>query len=141
MVYLIRRFVAIYIDSLIAFVLTTMVYTIGQICIGIKISEIQTPSSDDMLLLELFILFLYFCLAEFFLNRTLGKKLLKLEIRGYEESKGKVRLKQVLIRNLVRLIPIEPFSIFLNEEHRMWHDMASKTSVIDVRKKKYTRPQ
>lgn len=136
MVYLIRRFVAMYIDSLIAFIITTMVYTIEQICIGVEMLKIQTPDPDNMLLLELFILLIYFCFAEFFLNRTLGKKLLNFEIRGYEESKGKIRLKQVLTRNFVRLIPIEPFSIFLNEEHRMWHDMASKTTVVDVRKRK-----
>ena len=136
MIYLIRRFVAIYIDSLIAFILTTMVYSIEQICSGVQMSKIQTPDPDNLLLLELFLFFLYFCLNEFFIKSTLGKKILKLEILGFDEYRGKKRLKQVLLRNVIRFIPIEPFTIFLNEEHRMWHDMASKTTVVDVRKKK-----
>jgi len=136
MVYFIRRFVAIYIDALIVFFVATIVYTVIQLCIGIDMFQIKTPDTGNMLLLEIFIIFTYFCFADFYFNRTFGKKFLKLEINGYEDSKGRARLKQVLIRNLIRLIPIEPFSIFLNEEHRMWHDVASKTTVVDVRKKK-----
>lgn len=59
---------------------------------------------------------------------------MKFKITGFAESKSWTRLKQVLLRNVIRLIPIDPFSIFLNEEHRMWHDSISKTKVIDVRK-------
>jgi len=134
MVYLIRRFFALYIDGFIIFVLINVFDIIGQIINGVDISSVHTPELENILILCIY--FLYFCLVEFFLNRTIGKKILKLEINGFENLKGKVRLKQVLIRNLIRLIPIEPFSIFLNEEHRMWHDIASKTKVIDARMKK-----
>jgi len=134
MVYLVRRFFSIYIDGIVVFILTNVFDIIGQLLSGTEISKVQTPDLNNMLIISIYIL--YFCLAEFFLNRTLGKKLLKFEIIGFEESKSITRLKQILIRNLIRLIPIEPFSIFLNEEHRMWHDMASKTTVVDARKKK-----
>ena len=134
MVYLIRRFFSIYIDGVIIFVLTNTFEILGQILSGVEISKIQTPNLDNMLIFSIYLI--YFCIAEFFLSRTLGKKILNFEIIGFEESSSIKRLKQVLIRNLVRLIPIETFSIFFNEEHRMWHDMASKTTVVDARNRK-----
>ncbi|MDD4993802.1 MAG: RDD family protein [Paludibacter sp.] len=132
MVYIIRRFFAIYIDGVIILVLTNCVEIFEQVYNGVEISNVQTPQLDNLLILSIYLV--YFCFAEYYLSRTLGKKLLKLKIIEYQKSKGMLRLKQVLIRNLVRLIPIDPFSIFLNEEHRMWHDLASKTTVVDARK-------
>ena len=134
MTYFIRRFVAIYIDALIVFILSNLVYTMGQLLIGVGFMNIKTPNPDNMLMLDFFIFVIYFCFAEFFKNRTLGKFLLKLEIVGFENIKGTKLIKQILLRNLIRLIPIEPFSIFLNENHRMWHDLISKTTVVDIRK-------
>jgi uncharacterized RDD family membrane protein YckC len=60
--------------------------------------------------------------------------LLKFKIIGYDKTLGKKRLKQVLVRNLIRIIPLDPFSIFLDEEYRTWHDKLSKTKVVDSRK-------
>lgn len=132
MVYLIRRFFAIYVDGIIIFISTNCIEIICQVWNGVEVSKIKTPDLNNLLILS--ICFLYFCLSEFYFSRTFGKRMLQLQIIGYQEPKGIKRLTQVLIRNVIRLIPIEPFSIFLNEEHRMWHDIASKTTVIDVRK-------
>ena len=104
MVYLIRRFFSIYIDGVIIFVLTNTFEILGQILSGVEVSKIQTPNLDNMLIFSIYLI--YFCIAEFFLSRTLGIKILNFEIIGFEESSSIKRLKQVLIRNLVRLIPI-----------------------------------
>ena len=134
MVYLFRRFVAFYLDCIVVNIISYIVSFFVCIFKGVSVLEIIT-NTNYMLVIFSLVIFIYFCFCDFLFNRTFGKTILKFKIEGYEDVRGMERLKQVLIRNLVRLIPIEPFSIFLNEEHRMWHDLASKTTVIDARKK------
>lgn len=133
--YLIRRFFSFYIDMTIICIISIIVYVVSQLLAGTSLSFIKNPLRENLVIIQLLVYLFYFILSDYFFYRTLGKKLLKFKIIGYQ-SNGKLRLKQVLIRNLIKLIPIEPFSIILNEEYRMWHDMVSKTTVVDIRNKK-----
>lgn len=116
-------------------IISIIVYVVSQLLAGTSLSFIKNPLKENLVIIQLIVYLFYFILSDYFFYRTLGKKLLKFKIIGYQ-SNGKLRLKQVLIRNLIKLIPIEPFSIILNEEYRMWHDMVSKTTVVDIRNKK-----
>jgi len=133
--YLIRRFFSIYIDMAIVLIISIIIYVVSQLSIGVSFSMIKNPVNDNLVIIQLFVYLIYFIFSDYFFYRTLGKKLLKFKIIGFKPD-GKSRFKQVLIRNFMKLIPIEPFSIFLDEEYRMWHDFASKTTVVDSRKKK-----
>jgi uncharacterized RDD family membrane protein YckC len=116
-------------------IISIIVYVVTQLLLGVSFTMIKNPLKENLVIIQLIVYLIYFIFSDYFFYRTLGKILLKFKIIGFQ-SNGISRFKQVLIRNLVKLIPIEPFSIFLDEEHRMWHDMASKTTVVDVRKKK-----
>ncbi len=134
MTYLIRRFAAAYIDSIIvvAFILTFQIlYTLAN---GESLNEVESPSANYWLLLQFITLFLYNFFFEFFFKRTIGKMLLRFRILGFDESLSLNRLFQILKRTLSRFIPLEPFSILLDEEREMWHDKLSKTKVVDARK-------
>ena len=81
------------------------------------------------------ILFCYYVFSEFFFEKTLGKKILQLQVNGFEQKDKMKLLKQVLIRNLFRFVPFDQISIIFYEDNRMWHDMVSKTTVSDVQPK------
>ena len=133
--YLIRRFFSFYIDMSLISIISIIVYVVNQLLLGVSFTMIRNPLKENLVLIQLLIFLIYFIFSDYFFYRTLGKKLLKFKIIGFQYN-GNKRFKQVLIRNLIKLIPIEPFSIILNEEHRMWHDFASKTTVVDVRNEK-----
>jgi len=135
MIYLLRRFAAFYIDNGILFFVTTFVYLLKERISGISLDEIVNPDTMELLIYHILLFFFYFFICEIFFFRTIGKILFKLKINGFSSISLKKRMFQSLIRNLARLIPFEPFSIFLDEEKRMWHDMVAKTNVIDGRKK------
>lgn len=67
MVYLARRFFAIYIDGVIIFILANLYYIIGQVLTGVEVSNVKTPDLDNLVLIGIF--FIYFGLSEFFLDR------------------------------------------------------------------------
>jgi len=133
--YLVRRFFSFYIDMVFISIISIIVYIIIQLLSGISFTMIRNPLKENLVIIQLFIFLFYFIFLEYLFSCTLGKKLLKFKIVGLQSNK-KTRFKQVLIRNLVKLIPIEPFSIFLDEKYCMWHDSISKTTVIDEREKK-----
>ncbi len=135
MVYLFRRFAAYYIDNIILFVLVLFVYIFQQVLFGVPVSEIDNPRANLLLCYHLLIGVIYFSLFEFYFQRTVGKMALKFKIEGMEEFLNAKRFIQVLKRTISRFIPLEPFSILLDENREMWHDKISKTKVVDMRNK------
>ena len=135
MTYLIRRFAAYYLDNIILFFLVFFVYVFQQVIIGVPFLEIGIPKANLLLCYHLLIGFIYFSLSEFYFQRTIGKMALKFKIKGLEGELNKKRFIQIMKRTASRFIPLEPFSILLDEKREMWHDKISKTKVIDLRKK------
>ena len=74
---------------------------------------------------------LYYFITEFLFNKTLGKKIFKLEVVYKNKT-----LLSILIRSLVRLFPLDLFFILIFKD-KVLHDYLSKTLVID--KKKYNK--
>ena len=133
MIYILRRFAAFYVDNVILFIVTGFAYILKERISGISLDKIIVPDTNELMLYHIVLFFLYFFVCEVFLFRTIGKILFKLRICGFSSISLKTRLFQSTLRNLSRLIPFEPFSIFLDEEKIMWHDSISKTKVIDAR--------
>ncbi len=130
---------AYYIDGFFVFLASLVGYIVYLSILGVPLTEIDNPSIWILFNFQLIATIGYFVIFEFFFNRTIGKMIMKFRIDGLKNSKGMVRFIQVLGRTLMRLIPLDPFSIFLNKEKTMWHDSVSKTKVVDERihKKKY----
>ena len=61
--------------------------------------------------------------------------LFSFKIQGFGNKINLGHFLQVLKRTLSRIIPLDPISIFFDEDWIMWHDKLSKTKVIDIRKK------
>ena len=133
--YLIRRFFAFYLDAIIAMVFIVIFEIVRTLLSGQSLQEVDSPTSNHWVFLQIISLFLYCFLFELFFKRTIGKIVLKFKIVGVEESLNIRRFIQVLKRTVSRFIPLEPFSIFLDENWEMWHDKFSKTRVVDIRKK------
>jgi uncharacterized RDD family membrane protein YckC len=133
--FIIRRFFASYIDAFIIMVSSIMVYIAICLSKGQSVENIENIPFDVMQLFSIIIYLTYFMLMEFSYGKTIGKLALRLEISGLDKTKGSKRLLSVILRTLIRLFPLDPFSIFLDDEGRMWHDKISKTKVIDLRKK------
>lgn len=82
-------------------------------------------------LFSLFMYFVYYLLFEFFTHTTPGKLVTRTKVVAEDFSFG-----SILARSALRLIPLEPLTIFFNEEKLCWHDQFSKTKTICLTKNK-----
>ena len=118
---LIKRLFAFIIDL---FVINIIVYPI----ILFNWDYILRNSGHNLLLYSVIITFLpyflYFFFTELLFEKTLGKKILRLEV--YVPNN---KWFNILIRNVCRFIPFDPIS-FLFDKSSFWHDKLSNTSVI-----------
>jgi uncharacterized RDD family membrane protein YckC len=73
----------------------------------------------------------FYSIFEFTTQRSIGKYISKTKV--VTKNGEKPSLQDIIVRSLVRIIFIEVFS-FLGSYCRGWHDMASKTYVVDVKK-------
>jgi uncharacterized RDD family membrane protein YckC len=70
----------------------------------------------------------YYALTEFYFQRTIGKYLTNsLVINEYGERPD---FKTVCLRTLTRIIPLDPYSFFWTNDHRLWHDTWTETFVV-----------
>ena len=132
--YYVRRFAAWYIDIIIVMICSVLIQVLIN-HIGPESWKIENPTAENWVIIQFVVMFLYYIILETLSRITLGKLILKLKIVGVERKKLNERFFQILVRTIVRFIPFEPFSIFLNEEKVMWHDRLSKTKVIDIQRK------
>jgi uncharacterized RDD family membrane protein YckC len=79
--------------------------------------------------MDLIFALVYFTLQEYILGgRTLGKLITRTKVVRVDCTP--LTFRAILIRNLIRLIPLEPFSFFINKKSP-WHDEWSETIVIN----------
>jgi uncharacterized RDD family membrane protein YckC len=69
----------------------------------------------------------YYFLTEVFTGKTPGKYLTRTHV--VDETGGRAKPVQILLRSLYRLVPFDAFS-FLSAGRPGWHDRWSKTRVI-----------
>ena len=116
-----KRIIAYLIDGVI-------IITPLQIFAFLTWDKILNEYSDYLIIITLTIQFvpfiLYFMISEFIFSKTIGKKIMKLEVE-FEKN----RIASILIRSLSRLIPLEIVSFFYFE-NKLLHDILSKTSVV-----------
>jgi RDD family. len=78
---------------------------------------------------SILVYFLYYFVLEYFGGRTIGKMITKSKVVNLEAGKD-VRLGQVLIRTIMRCIPVDILSYLFTSNG--FHDRISKTLTIKV---------
>ncbi|MEC5167436.1 putative RDD family membrane protein YckC [Flavobacterium sp. PL11] len=131
-----QRFLNFIIDLFVVYMFTVgigaAINIIGEITENYKMSEwIVTLSLTENVLFGLVVLFFYYLIMEFYFSRTFGKYFTKTMVVKHNGTKPKI--KNIVIRTLVRMIPLDPFS-FLSANLRGWHDTLSVTYVVDKHK-------
>jgi len=74
---------------------------------------------------NILIYILYWYILEKYYHTTLGKKLMKLKV--VDEGEG-----NYLIRSICKFLPLDIISFLLTKDGRFWHDIFSRTTVIDI---------
>lgn len=75
------------------------------------------------------VIFIYYFGMEFIWGLTIGKLVTRTKLISI--TSDNISFLQVLVRTLSRLIPLEPLSILFSKTGRTWHDILSKTMVVD----------
>ena len=102
---------------------------IGELTENYSLAEwIISLTLIENILFMLVVLFFYYLIMELYFSRTFGKYFTKTMVVKYNGSKPNV--KSIVLRTLVRMIPIEAFS-FLSDNARGWHDTLSVTYVVN----------
>ena len=127
-----QRFLNFIIDLFVVYVITigigATVNIIGQLTDNYKLSEwVISLTLLENIFFGLVVLFFYYAIMEMYLSRTFGKYFTKTLVVKHNGSKPNI--KSIIVRTLVRLIPIEAFT-FLNDNARGWHDTLSVTYVV-----------
>lgn len=69
---------------------------------------------------------------EYFFGKTIGKFVTKTNVVSRDGNK--ITFKSAIIRSLCRWIPFDFLSLALGADAKAWHDVISKTYVIDDNK-------
>lgn len=128
-----QRFLNLIIDFFIIYMFTVgigaAINIIGELTGNFKLSEwITSLTVVENLIFGLVVLFFYYTIMEFYFSRTFGKYFTHTMVVKHNGSRPKI--KSVVIRTLVRMIPVEAFS-FLSDNARGWHDTLSITYVVN----------
>lgn len=131
-----RRFFGFLIDYVCATLLRWMVAIVA----GVVIVRVDGPEALDALVAGMTGLagagvwfasvLVYYTVLEGCFGWTIGK--LVTGTRVVDASGLRPRLGQVLLRGLVRFVPLDPFSLLLSADdvRRSWHDWLSRTWVV-----------
>ncbi|TDD78489.1 RDD family protein [Flavobacterium caseinilyticum] len=126
-----QRFLNFVIDLFIIYVIEisigTTIILIGDLTKSDAASNwVSSLSIIESFFFGLVTLFFYYLITEMYFSRTFGKYFTKTMVVKHDGSRP--IMKNVIIRTLSRLIPLEPFS-FLTAD-RGWHDTLSVTYVV-----------
>lgn len=76
------------------------------------------------------LIFLYYFSMEYMWGITLGKLATRTKVISLTNEN--INMLQIIWRTLCRFIPFEAFSILFSKSRRSWHDILSKTMVVDI---------
>lgn len=115
-----KRFFNYLIDTIFCFLLAFVIQETQKLYINIYIPKA---------LILIFTSAGYYILMEFFLGKTMGKHFTK--TRVVDLSGKNIDFKTSMVRYFCRWIPFETFSLVLGRGAKAWHDVISKTLVVE----------
>jgi len=71
----------------------------------------------------------YYFLMEYFLGKTVGKMITRTQVVNSDGAK--ISIRQTFTRTLWRYAPFAPIIPLLGVDAKVWHDVRSKTYVVD----------
>lgn len=101
--------------------------------ITLKVEELVTYQTAIRTLRVVIVFGGYHILMEYFIGKTVGKFVFK--TRVVNKDGYRISLKEAVVRFVSRFIPFEFASLALGFDARTWHDILSKTYVIDDTRK------
>jgi len=114
----VRRFLAFYIDALIiTFLAFIFLYFFDKKGPTIECEKIICWNPVRIVIFQLLFYFIYFTFMEFYFFYTIGKK-----IFGFNISNKKNKFLNVVLRTLIRLIPINLISFLFDRCNFFWHE-------------------
>jgi len=123
---MLNRFINFIIDS-------TVFIIIAVIVVSILVRthpSFQTYNPNNNRILAFILYFSYYFLFEVAFSSTPGKLITKTKVVD-NLTFSRPSILKVFIRTLCRFIPFEAFTIFFYENNLTWHDIISKTTVIN----------
>lgn len=120
------RFVNFLLDLVIfAVIASTIIYIVKT---QTNLLDESNKLTDRIFSISLYII--YYLFFELIFKSTPGKFITKTKVVN-EENKVPSG-SAILIRSLVRIIPLEPISIFFYSDKQCWHDRFSNTKIIRI---------
>jgi len=119
-----RRVVSFYCDAFVSLIFAYFLWLISkddfddQLTMNYKIGFYQFST-----------LMIYLCVCESIFKTTIGKYIMKLKI--VPSRKGKLNYASFFLRTISRLIPFDILSFAFTKNGETWHDLISKTRVVD----------
>lgn len=123
----IKRIIAFYIDAILSAILSLLILFVYNKSL---INFNDFPQAKILAIYQTIIFIIYYFITEYKFNKTLGKKIMGLEVIFFVPKNKK--LNATIIRTLSRLIPFDILSFSLNNKGYLWHDSLSKTKVVTV---------
>jgi len=123
-----RRGFALYIDFVLI-AITTLLYLFLCDKKGptVECDNFLCWNYNRIFCFEILFYCIYFLLMEFFFSFTIGKLILGLYVSN---TKKKAIFWGILIRTMLRLIPLNLISFIFNKERKFWHETLSKTFTL-----------
>lgn len=126
--YYLRRGLAFYIDAIIITIVAFIyLFIFDQKGPTIECGDFICWNTSRVLCFQILFYFVYFLLMEFFFKLTFGKIILGFLISS--EIK-KMFFWRILIRTLLRLLPLNIVSFYLNKKKIFWHESIPKIYTI-----------
>lgn len=123
--FIFKRLLAFYIDAFFIFILSILYLFV------LTLLNVQEDNNQNNIVVYIVIMILYYVIGEYFFSRTLGKLIIGIRVEIINNSAS--NFLKIILRTLLRFVPLDPFSIFFNFENSMWHDKFSHTKVIEVK--------
>ncbi|PHS08076.1 MAG: hypothetical protein COA88_07220 [Kordia sp.] len=127
-----RRAIAFYFDSLIiTFLALTYLFLFDREGPTIECDTLFCWNTSRIAIFQVLFYIIYFLFMEYFFQFTIGKRILGFSVAG---EKNKMFFWKILMRTLIRLIPLNIFSFLVDNNRLFWHEKWTK--IITQNKKK-----
>jgi uncharacterized RDD family membrane protein YckC len=100
----------------------------------VKLIEIDLLQNTDSLVLNYFLIAIYYIFFETVFGKTPAKYITRTKV-VLSDNLGKPEYRAIMIRTLCRAIPFEALSFLFSNTAVGWHDKFSKTLVIEENSK------
>ena len=119
---IIRRIIAFYLDAFFVLVILGLFFLIIYL-----IDDTINLVGISLYGYYFIFLVLYFFLIEFFFEATLAKKIVGIKVKCIERKS----FSTFFFRTIIRFVPLDAISFLFNNKNDLWHDILSKTKVVE----------